>query len=116
MKLIDVLIFLTLLVLMDICLLSGVKSYCQLNEKQNESRNRVDSAKFISESFRNCCRGEGFCDLIQWQKTCKAMWNLDYIGWTEAENFMEVSEEDSGTLLYGTWRGSVGEGEVYCRK
>lgn len=82
------------------------------NEKKNEL-----NRKFIEQSFKNTCYGNGFSDLNEWQKTCRALFNLDYIAWSDASEFMAVVDEDSeGKLLYGKWIGASFDGEVYCRR
>lgn len=80
--------------------------------------NKKTSAEFfISESFRKTCRGEGFDSLNKWQVVCREMWNLEYIGWGNAEDFMQVDySHNDRALMYGTWQSDFIEGEVYCRR
>ena len=72
-----------------------------------------EKLKFISESFENACQGKGFDSLIQWQKTCRAMWNLNYIGWSKASDFMIVNDKNDSVLMYGTWKSESYNGEIY---
>lgn len=90
-------------------------SYNKCNEKNNYLKDKVDSYSFIYDSFITTCNGNGFSSLNEWQIKCREMWNLEYIGWTEAEDFMQVQESEKGQLLFGTWVGPFGKGEVYCR-
>ncbi len=83
---------------------------------KNEKKNELDR-KFIEESFKNTCHGKGFSDLNEWQKTCRALFSLDYIAWSDAAEFMDVCDEDTkGKLFYGKWSATYFEGEVYCRR
>ena len=83
---------------------------------KNEKKNELDR-KFIEESFKNTCCGKGFSDLNEWQKTCRSLFSLDYIAWSDATEFMDVNDENSeGKLFYGKWTSSSFEGEVYCRR
>lgn len=80
-----------------------------LNKKNSES-------KFIAESFNKTCEGKGYKDLNEWQKCCREMFDLDYIAWCNAEDFMEVSYENSpNALFYGMWKKSGVTREVYSR-
>ncbi len=104
-----------------------IKSLEKISAKKNLVRKEFESGRFISESFANACKGQntfngqntckgrGFESLVQWQKTCKAMWDLDYIGWSKADSFMNVENPEKGQLLYGRWIGPYGNGEIYYR-
>lgn len=88
----------------------------KLSETMGEVKNTCEAEKFITESFKKTCKGEGFNSLNEWQVTCRAMFSLDYIGWSNADDFMEVDYEFSkNKLFYGKWIGSGWDGEVYCR-
>lgn len=87
----------------------------KLNETNMELINKSASSKFISESFRKTCWGQGFGSLNEWQKKCAVMWNLEYIGWTTTDSFMEDFTGDRKKIYYGTWKGKYGSGEVYVR-
>lgn len=116
MRFTDALIFLGLLCFLSVSISGGYRNLQGLEEKTSVMEMKVESTRFISESFRNTCSNAGFENLVEWQKVCRAMWKLDYIAWGKAESFMETSESDKGELFYGTWTGPCGRGEVYCRK
>lgn len=113
--------FYNLLLCMIVISISGfmsnsiINKYEELLEKKNEIQIKVNSTIFISESFRNTCEGKGFSNLNEWQKTCKAMWNLKYIGWGNAEDFFNGNDTDNSILLYGKWISEYGDWEVYSR-
>ncbi|MCR4742530.1 MAG: hypothetical protein K5866_06650 [Treponema sp.] len=88
----------------------------KLSDNCEEIKKKTLTQKFIVESFKNTCQKKGFESLNEWQVTCREMFNLDYIAWTEAEDFMKVSyEKSTGKLMYGRWISSLCQGEVYCR-
>lgn len=117
MKFTDAVLVLVIFCSLVISAECGVKSLYKLNEKANQYRRKTDAQKFISESFRKTCKGEGFKSLNEWQITCRSMWKLDYIGWCDASDFIEVSYAYSEKkLMYGKWNGNWTEGEVYCRR
>lgn len=95
------------------------KSIMQLEEQAYLYRRKTSASYFISESFKKTCKGQGFENLNEWQVVCRAMWKLDYIGWSDAEEFMEVDYTlCEKKLMYGKWvreDGFLLEGEVYCR-
>lgn len=105
----------------QIFLIIGINSFgvIQNSEKWKKSvldkQKRVASFEFITKSFRNACFGKGFTDLNEWQMVCRDLWKLDYIGWSKAENFMEVKYQENGILFYGTWNDRYGGGEVFQR-
>lgn len=75
------------------------------------------STKFIFESFKATCEGKCFSSLNEWQQKCKSLWNLEYIAWSNAEDFLDVSYENcDDSLFYGVWISKYGKYEVYCRK
>ena len=73
--------------------------------------------RFIAESFRNSCKGEGFDSLEEWQECCKSLFNLEEINWKSVDEQNLINEEE---LMYGSWQSSSEEidfsGEVYYRK
>jgi len=115
-KFTDVFLWIVLLSTLIISANYSFKTFRQLEEKSSSFEKKVESTEFISKSFRKACSKEGFTSLNQWQKTCKALWKLEYIAWAEAEDFMDVSESEKGTLMYGKWSGNYGSGEIFCRK
>ena len=80
-------------------------------------RKKIECDWFISESFRYACESENSYSLIEWQKMCSNIWQLDYIGWGNASDFLNNDNliYTNTKLLYGKWISSFGEGEVYCR-
>ena len=115
MKFTDVLVLLFMLIFLETGILCGLSSYWKINERIEKKNRELTSLRFVPESFKKTCRWEGFSDLVEWQKCCKALWNLAYIGWCNAETFMDLSETENSRLMYGTWIGESGKGEVYCR-
>jgi len=94
---------------------STVQTYLNLISENRELLEKKDSTRFISESFINTCEGNGFESLYEWQRRCKAMFCLDYLGWGKAESFIDDSKINTENLMYGKWKSSLGEGEIYFR-
>lgn len=128
MKLIHVVCMIIVMSIFASSFYSGISNVRKLSKEINEMQMQVDSLLFISESFRNMCEGKGFSSFVEWQKCCKQMWQLEYIAWSEADDFMkddviddftqnsdEYGNYHQGTLMYGKWIGRYGEGEVFCR-
>lgn len=116
MRLIDTVIIMFLL---SICALSvdyEIRSFENTNKIYIQGKRKVDSYYFISESFRMTCDGKGFESFSEWQKTCRSLFGLEYIAWSDAQDFMSVDESEKGKLFYGIWSGPMGNGEVYCRR
>ena len=113
------LILLTFLGLISVSLKDYSFSVKNLDAKVKSSRQIYVAKRFIAESFRNTCSQKGFKDLEEWQVCCRNIYNLEYIGWCEAREFMIDEAFDSGPLMYGKWEGKQGmeacSGEVYCR-
>lgn len=86
---------------------TGIKRSVVLAERAREAERKAMCLMFVSESFRDTCSGGGFENLKNWQLSCKAMYNLDYIGY---------GTDDSSFLYYATWTGPYGTGEVYERR
>lgn len=114
MKYSELLIILFLVSAFSIILANGFKQHIKLTSECKKYKDKAEASLFISESFRKTCGGVGFDSLVEWQKKCKAMWNLDYIGWANAKEFMFVKDDLDGQLLYGTWHSDNLKGEVYC--
>lgn len=96
--------------------LYGGFSICEKNEKRIlEIKKQVHCEKFIAESFRKTCEGKGFEDLNQWQECCRAMWNLEYIGWANVQDFMIIPDDSDFSLVCGVWRDKKTCGEVYSK-
>lgn len=93
------------------------KDFKYLCKKNSEIKNQTMSTKFIFESFKATCEGRCFSSLNEWQQKCKSLCDLEYIAWSNAEDFMDVSCENcDDTLFYGVWISKYGKYEVYCRK
>lgn len=92
-------------------------SIIRLSSKCDNFKRKIEYDYFISESFRNACEAGNYSALIEWQKMCRNVCQLDYIGWGEAADFLATDKLDDGKnkLMYGKWISSFGEGEVYCR-
>ena len=113
MKIIN--LFFSIILCSLLCLLieSGIytglklENYCRKIQRMNEMN------FFIYSSFKNTCDGKGFSSLAEWQKTCNAMWNLSYIGFCPADDFMNCENTDR-TILYGMWIFEDERKEVYC--
>lgn len=117
MRFCEVLVAIALFMGFSICFTEYSIKINKLNEECIGLEKQVTAEKFISNSFVNTCSGKGFADLNEWQQKCRAMYNLDYIAWCNAEDFMDVSYENKPTqLYYGTWNSNDIKGEIYCRK
>lgn len=91
----------------------GIRQYWKFNEKITAKRKETECCRFVAESFKNTCQGKGFESLNEWQNSCRALWKLQYIGWSEAGDFMIVSGKNESILYYGKWIGEAGDGEIY---
>jgi len=95
---------------------AGFREIKRIDKRIMEQREQVQAVKFISESFEKTCEGSGFEDLNEWQITCRSIWNLEYIGWCNSDEFMIDTARESGILWYGKWIGCGTEGEIYYRE
>ena len=86
----------------------------QLENKKMAKKIETDITKVILDSFIETCNGNGYVDLNEWQRINRKLWNLDYIAWSAAEDFMVVSEDAASMLYYGVWKGSYSSGDVFC--
>lgn len=107
--------------ILSCCFFTGVVDSVLLCKKienrQIKLKKEVLSQKFVSESFKSACDGFGFTSLNDWQQCCRAMFNMNYIAWCDAQDFMEVSfENNPRQLLYGNWKSEICSGEIYYRK
>lgn len=94
----------------------GIEIYTRLNRTNSNYLERINANNFISESFMKACEGVGFENLYEWQKTCKDMWNLKYIGWSDVQDVIPFDSEYKGKGFYGTWVGKSYKGEVYWKE
>lgn len=115
-KLYEIVIFLVIFTLF-LSNLNGIeKLYSNLPVKTKDLKNKAISTNFIYESFKSTCEGKSFSSLNEWQEKCGALWNLEYIAWSNAEDFMDVSYKNcDNALFYGVWISKYGKYEVYCR-
>lgn len=116
MKYSELLVILFLLFFFTWEIKGGINILLKLSEKNKIYVEMKNANEFISKSFKNTCEGKGFPSLCQWQKTCKAMWNLKYIGWSNCRDTMIVSDDYKGQSFYGTWIGLNYNGEVYWKE
>lgn len=116
MNFIQIISSFTILSLLFISINGGIR-LCEKNERKIlEKKNQLQCEKFISESFKQTCNGKGFQNLNQWQETCRAMWNLEYIGWSDAQDFMIVPDNPDFNLMCGIWKSKNSIGEVFSKK
>ncbi|MCQ2592580.1 MAG: hypothetical protein MJ188_07310 [Treponema sp.] len=116
MKFSDAVIAMTIIPLL-LCLGGmSIKSAFSLNERCIKEKQNYESIYFVAESFKRTCDGTGFSSLEEWQTSCRSLMNLDYIAWCNAEDFMQVSYENSGCpLFYAAWKNSNELCEIYYR-
>lgn len=117
MKLTEIALILTLLCIVAFSSYYGLFGLKKINENSQKYKTQANAEFFISESFKKTCAGNGFKDLNDWQSKCRALWKLDYIAWSNAQDFMEVDKSrNNKDLMYGKWISEVSSGEVYCRR
>ena len=109
MRYTDLICFSLILVLFS-STISGLFSQILKSERHiDELRKQTDSLIFISESFYDLCRGEGFSSLDEWKRVSGQLWELESIE-------SGVSGDEENPLFWGRWKGPYGEGEVYGRR
>lgn len=120
MRLMEIVIVFFATVIMGISCQEGMRVCVRLNNKAERLEKQVMEKKFVSKSFIQTCEGRCFSNLNDWQVSCRNMFNLSYIAWSKAEDFLvdeakEIGEKE--TLFYGTWIDSSGtyKGEIYAR-
>ena len=118
MKLLWIIADVFIISLFSMVFMNGYGKVKKLSDELKKSRESYEGQKFIYESFRKTCEGKCFDSFLEWQKYCKDNWKLDYIGFSEAEEFCNDYKMHSNgqVLMYGKWNGPFGEGEVYCIK
>lgn len=118
--------FSTLIVLLFFLGIIGISihqaAWCskELGAREQSLRQCFRAKKFIAQSFKETCDRKGFETLEEWQLTCRSMFDLEYIAWCPAEEFLVVqNEEYTDRLMYATWKGNSAlkacSGEVYYR-
>jgi hypothetical protein len=121
MRLVELLFLLSLIFTSSFFLNKNIVRISNLSKSVENKKSSVINNEFIYKSFINTCKGEmcgskkGFSSLNEWQVSCRAMFDLDYISWGNADEFMVVNSEKE-KLLYGKWFGKSINGEIYCRK
>lgn len=85
-----------------------------VNKRSEEKLSEIIS-KYITDSFEKACSENHQQNLYKWQQSCREKWNLDYIAWSYADDFMVDMNKDEGRLCYGVWQGKLANGEVYIR-
>ncbi len=119
MRLVEVIAVLMLTLASSFFIARGVIDISKNSVLVNKKKRGVEGNNFIYRSFVQTCgsknngSGTGFSSLNEWQVTCRAMFNLDYISWCEASEFMIV-DEGKEKLMYGKWESELLEGEVFC--
>lgn len=102
------------------CIIMAVFAGCKNSLLENKMNNE------IQKSFINTCITREIPSLCDWQKKYRKKWDLSYIGWTRADNFLEdtFSERKDFPLYYGYWEKKLRtdkrknkkiKGEIYCR-
>ncbi len=112
MKYIDLLYIVIVLAMISASLVRFGNQFIKMEERERALDTKKESLCFISNSFINTCRGKGFDSFEEWQKTCKALWPLDYIAWGDAASFLPV---ENNLCYYAKWTGLELNGEVFCR-
>jgi len=116
MKFTDIVILYVVAGVLIISTSCGLRLCDRIGKESDLRRQESICMRFVSESFRNTCKGKGFKNLNEWQIICRALWKLDYIGWAKAEEFMiDEAGKTENELFYGKWNGFCGQGEVFCR-
>lgn len=116
MKLSHLVLFIGITDFLFLDIFGSFSSCRKIYEKKEFLKKSIQTEVFLRESFKNSLDGYGFSDLNCWQKSCRAMFNLDYIAWCNAEDFMTVNYEKSAEeLFYGKWSKSNFDGEIYYR-
>lgn len=122
MKFYTLVLNVTLLIILSAVSSESIKSVQKITIEKKRVEKILNATKFVSKSFCNTCEGFGFHSFEEWQKNCKALFGLEYIGWANASSFMNVSngeinesENTECILFYGTWKDSDFKGEVFCK-
>ncbi len=115
MKFYSIILNLLILSVLGAGVSQNVSAFINVSKENEAVRMKKDSTVFISESFRKACNSEDL-SFVEWQKMCKALWELDYIGWAEADSFRQIEQKNDEIIYCGVWKGACGYGEVYCKK
>ena len=79
MRYTDLICFSLILVLFSSIIYGLFSQILRSEKKIEELRKQSDSLVFISESFYNLCRGEGFSSFDEWKRVCGELWELENI-------------------------------------
>ncbi|MCR4736187.1 MAG: hypothetical protein K5829_14415 [Treponema sp.] len=97
-----------------VLLMIGMVFFIRCSEKDWKSILKEENA-YIHDSFVETCNGRGFASLDEWQSVCREKFDLDYIAWCPAADFIVLDTSvQKGPLYYGKWHGKNGYGEVYA--
>lgn len=113
MKYIDLLLIVFLLCIFSCGFSEWIKIYQRINREIVHYQDLKNGNYFIYHSFKNTCEGKGFDSLYQWQKVCKSMWDLTYIGWSNGRDVLLVKDNCKGDIFYGAWKGDDYINDVY---
>ncbi|MCI5607230.1 MAG: hypothetical protein SOT46_08715 [Treponema sp.] len=97
--------------------LAEMKNFFKIENLLLDEKRIYMERKFIDSSFRNICKGKaGFENFNEWQSVCRVMFGLEYIGWSNASDFMKVSYDKSlNQLMCGVWTHGDEECQIFCR-
>lgn len=109
MKYIEMLCFSVLLALFSSVFASLIFQFFRMDKELVEIRKKSEAMIFITESFYNSCKGEGFSSFEEWKQVCTSLWNLESI------DYESVGGPGSG-LYRARWDGPYGSGEIYAKK
>ena len=84
----------------------GLYGLSLLAKQRDRFRREALCTRFVSESFRKTCQGKGFESLSEWKKSCRAMWQLDFI------DYEQMGEK----VCRGVWISASVRYEVYFRE
>ena len=117
MRLINIFVSLILFGVISLGFGSGLETCRKLDQRYFSLSKNKTSKEFVTKSFINTCKGKGFSDLNEWQLVCRELFNIEYIAWANANDFMDVSMANTNEdLFYGAWTLNGEINEVYCRK
>ncbi|MCQ2591572.1 MAG: hypothetical protein MJ188_02210 [Treponema sp.] len=87
-----------------------------LNKKASINQIKLSAIKNITSGFENACCPLNETNLYAWQQKCRKDWELNYIAWSYANDFLiDTSTYNNSTLVYGVWESEVSNGEIFYR-
>lgn len=109
MRYIELVCISVILALFSSVFTSMIFQFFRMDKELVEIRKKTESMIFISESFYNSCKGEGFFSLEEWKRVCTSLWSLESIDCEPVGG--------AGSSLYcARWKGPYGNGEIYAKK